>query len=76
MSYKERIENIDFLENTWQTALNQTEIYSLITKHFRSPLPGGKKKAIVIGYDGYKCGHGGDTLQERITFIISNREIL
>ena len=57
MSYKERIEKIDFLENTWQTALNQTEIYSLITKHFCSPLPGGKKikKAIVIGYDGCTC---------------------
>ncbi len=57
MSYQDRIEKIKILENTWQSGLNQTEIYSLVMQHFYSPLPNGKKvkKAIVIGYDGCTC---------------------
>ena len=57
MTYQERLEKIKVLENTWQTALNQTGVYSLIMQHFYSPLPQGKKakKAIVIGYDGCTC---------------------
>ena len=57
MSYPERLEKIKILENTWQSAVNQSEMYSLIMQHFYSPLPEGKKvkKAIVIGYDGCTC---------------------
>ena len=42
------------MDNTWQEALPQTEVYNIIKAHFESPLPEGKtvKKAIVIGYDG------------------------
>ncbi len=31
---------------------------------------------ITSDHGGYHCGHGGPTLEERITFIISNKEIL
>ena len=57
MSYTERLEKIKILDNTWQTAYNQTELFSLVMQHFYSTLPEGKKvkKAIVIGYDGCTC---------------------
>lgn len=57
MEYINELEKIKFLENTWQTALNQTALYGLVTKHFCAPLPTGKKtkKALVIGYDGCTC---------------------
>lgn len=44
-------------ENTIETAVPQTEIYTLIKNHFESELPEGKteKKAIVIGYDGCRA---------------------
>jgi len=52
--FEQSIEALGMMENTWQEALPQTEIYNLISEHFNSPLPEGKteKKAIVIGYDG------------------------
>ncbi len=52
--FETSINSLSFMENTWETALPQTEVYNLISKHFSSPLPEGKtvKKAIVIGYDG------------------------
>ena len=54
MDYEASLQSLDMMENTWQTAVPQTEIYKLITEHFNAPLPEGKteKKAIVIGYDG------------------------
>ncbi|MDO4847535.1 MAG: hypothetical protein Q3968_05340 [Clostridiaceae bacterium] len=57
MNYTEKLENIKILENTWQTAINQSEMYALVMQHFYTPLPEGKKvkKAIVIGYDGCTC---------------------
>lgn len=44
-------------ENTIETAIPQTDIYTLIDDHFRSPLAKGKtvKKAVVIGYDGCRA---------------------
>lgn len=44
-------------ENTIETAIPQTELYSIIKEHFTSPLAEGKteKKAIVIGYDGCRA---------------------
>ena len=52
--YISNIESLDIMENTHETAIPQTRIYGLLSKHFTSPLPEGKteKKAIVIGYDG------------------------
>lgn len=57
MSYEEKLDKISVLENTWHEAVNQTEVYNLINRHFDTPLPEGKKtkKAIVIGYDGCTC---------------------
>jgi len=54
MPFEQELESLDMMENTWETAVPQTRIYSLIKDHFESPLPEGKteKKAIVIGYDG------------------------
>ena len=54
MDFQTSIEGLSMMENTWQQALPQTEIYNLISEHFSSPLAEGKtvKKAIVIGYDG------------------------
>lgn len=57
MNYSEKLDNIRILENTWQTAVNQSEMYAIIMQHFYTALPEGKrvKKAIVIGYDGCTC---------------------
>ncbi|MBR5321692.1 MAG: alkaline phosphatase family protein [Clostridia bacterium] len=44
-------------ENTVETAIPQTELYSIVKNHFESPLADGKteKKAIIIGYDGCRA---------------------
>ncbi len=44
-------------ENTFETAIPQTEMYNMVKDHFNSPLPEGKteKKAIIIGYDGCRA---------------------
>ena len=54
MAFEDELVSLDMMDNTWQTALPQTEIHRLISEHFAAPLPEGKteKKAIVIGYDG------------------------
>ena len=54
MAFEDELTSLDMMDNTWETALPQTEIHRLITEHFAAPLPEGKteKKAIVIGYDG------------------------
>ncbi len=54
MDFESELESLDMMENTWQTAVPQTDIYKLIKNHFEGELPSGKKekKAIVIGYDG------------------------
>ncbi len=53
------IQNVDLIgyENTIETALPQTDLYSVIEEHFNAPLAEGKteKKAIVIGYDGCRA---------------------
>ena len=55
--FEEAVADMDFMENTWESALPQTAVYQLITAHFNAPLPEGKteKKAIVIGYDGCRA---------------------
>lgn len=52
--FEESLNSLTIMKNTWQTAVNQTEIHNIILNHFNSSLPEGKtkKKAIVIGYDG------------------------
>ncbi len=52
--FEETVNSLSIMENSWQTALPQTVIHSLLEEHFKAPLPEGKteKKAIVIGYDG------------------------
>ncbi len=77
MSYPERLEKIKILENTWQSAVNQSEMYSLIMQHFYSPLPEGKKvkKAIVIGYDGCTCemlGYLDKVDRGAVKYLVSN----
>ena len=54
MPFEDALGELTVLSNTWEEALPQTEIYTLIRDHFAAPLPEGKteKKAIVIGYDG------------------------
>lgn len=55
-AYMAAIESIGY-ENTVETAIAQTEIYNMVTEHFKAPLPEGKteKKAIIIGYDGCRA---------------------
>lgn len=52
--FETEINGLKMMDNTWEDALPQTEVYNLIKNHFDSPLAEGKtvKKAIVIGYDG------------------------
>lgn len=44
-------------ENTIETAIPQTELYTTLHDHFFSPLENGKteKKAIILGYDGCRA---------------------
>lgn len=55
-AYIEAVESVGY-ENTIETAIPQTELYNMVTEHFRSALPEGKteKKAIIIGYDGCRA---------------------
>ena len=57
MAFEDTLGTLTMLDNTWEEALPQTEIYNLIKDHFAAPLPEGKteKKAIVIGYDGCRA---------------------
>lgn len=52
--YLEKVNKLSFFENNLESAVPQTDVYKMITEHFSSKLPKGKKvkKAIVIGYDG------------------------
>lgn len=54
--YRETISQIEY-ENTLETAIPQTDLYTMINDHFNSPLAEGKtvKKAIIIGYDGCRA---------------------
>lgn len=54
--FRENVSSVEY-ENTIETALPQTELYSIIEEHFKSDLPKGKteKKAIIIGYDGCRA---------------------
>jgi len=54
--YEEEVKQMSIFDNSLDDQLPQTVIHKLITDHFAAPLPEGKtvKKAIFIGYDGYR----------------------
>ncbi|MDE5985519.1 MAG: alkaline phosphatase family protein [Eubacterium sp.] len=56
-TYEQEIDSMNIFNNGIDTAMPQTVIHKLITDHFNSPLPEGKKvkKAIFIGYDGFRA---------------------
>ncbi|MCR5485390.1 MAG: alkaline phosphatase family protein [Clostridiales bacterium] len=55
--YRSVVSSVEEYGNTIETALPQTVIHDIITDHFNSPLPEGKKvkKVLVIGYDGARA---------------------
>ena len=56
-TYAEDIENMNIFDSELENAMPQTVIHKLVMDHFNSPLPEGKtvKKAIFIGYDGFRA---------------------
>ena len=56
-TYASDVEALGIWDNKTEEALPQTVIHKLVTDHFAAPLPKGKtvKKAIFIGYDGYRA---------------------
>lgn len=56
-SYSEKVGSMEIFDNSFDDQMPQTVIHKLVTEHFASPLPEGKtvKKAIFIGYDGYRA---------------------
>ncbi|MCI5795593.1 MAG: alkaline phosphatase family protein [Ruminococcus sp.] len=56
-SYTKKVAAMDVFDNTLDNQMPQTVIHKLITDHFNAPLPEGKtvKKAIFIGYDGFRA---------------------
>lgn len=55
-NYKDNVEKVAY-ENDFDTALPQTEIYSIVQNFYNAPLPEGKteKKVAVIGFDGCRA---------------------
>lgn len=56
-TYTKIIEDMGVFDNKIADALPQTIIYKLMEEHLSAPLPAGKtvKKAIYLGYDGYRA---------------------
>lgn len=56
-TYEQEIDSMEIFSTGMERAMPQTVIHKLITEHFNSPLPEGKtvKKAIFIGYDGFRA---------------------
>lgn len=55
-TYASEIEGMNIFDSKVEDAMPQTVIHKLIMDHFNAPLPDGKtvKKAIFIGYDGFR----------------------
>lgn len=55
--YLDRVEKQASFANTQENLLPQTIVYQTVEDFFNEPLPEGKtkKKALVIGYDGYRA---------------------
>lgn len=56
-TYTEEVHNLGVFDNTVEESLPQTIAYKLVSEHFEARLPEGKtaKKAIIIGYDGFRA---------------------
>lgn len=56
-TYADEVEAMNIFDSSIENAMPQTVIHKLITEHFQSDLPEGKtvKKAIFIGYDGFRA---------------------
>lgn len=56
-TYADEIASMHLFDSDVADAMPQTIIYKLMTDHFAAPLPEGKtvKKAIFIGYDGFRA---------------------
>ncbi len=56
-TYADELEGMNIFDSSAENAMPQTVIHKLITDHFNSPLPEGKKvkKAVFIGYDGFRA---------------------
>ena len=54
--YIDKVEQLNYFDNTLDDALPMTAVYKIVTDHFNSALPEGKteKKVIVIGYDAFR----------------------
>ena len=55
-TYKQEIQSLGVWSNDVEHAMPQTVVHKLVLNHFNSNLPEGKteKKAIFIGYDGFR----------------------
>ena len=64
--FRQNVALVDYA-NTIETAIPQTELYSIVKAHFESPLAEGKteKKAIIIGYDGCRADVLTEMLDEK-----------
>ncbi len=75
--YKENVNSVESYSNTLETAIPQTDIYTMIKNHFESDLPDGKteKKVIVLGYDGGRADAlsllDGSTENSAISYLLS-----
>lgn len=55
-NYKRDVKSVAFYQNDFETALPQTDMYSIICNHLNGESKDGKeKKLIVIGYDGCRA---------------------
>lgn len=56
-TYVQEVVDLGIFDSSIDDAMPQTVIHKLITDHFNAPLPDGKtvKKAIFIGYDGFRA---------------------
>ena len=55
--YYTKLQQLGVFDNSPDEAFPQTVVHKLVTEHFSAPLPPGKtvKKAIILGYDGFRA---------------------
>lgn len=56
-NYTQRVGNIGIYDNTIETAVPQTDVYTVIENHLKAPAEGKKteKKVLVLGWDGARA---------------------
>lgn len=71
-TYAIGIEELKVFDNTVDKAMPQTVVYKLVTDHLSSPLPQGKttKKAILIGFDGFRADGIENVYQDKESSIM------